>query len=106
MLRRFFWAAQNDIVAGYGDGRFGPNDLITREQLATILWRYAGSSESTGSLDSFIDGNKVSNYAVPALQWAVEQKIVSGRGNDILDPRGKATRAEVATMVKNYFEKK
>ncbi len=99
------WAAENDIVAGYGNGKFGPNDPITRQQLATILWHYAGSPESTGSLDSFTDGAKTSNYAVPALQWAVENKIVSGRGNGILDPRGNATRAEVAAMLMRYCEK-
>jgi len=99
------WAAENKIVAGYGNGKFGPEDSITREQLATILWRYAGSPESTGNLDKFTDGAKTSDWAVPALQWAVEQKIVSGKGNGILDPRGKATRAEVAAMLMRYCEK-
>jgi len=98
------WAAENKIVAGYGDNRFGPEDSITREQLATILWRYAGSPESTGSLAGFTDGSKTAEYAVPALQWAVEQGIVSGKGNGILDPRGQATRAEVATMLMRYCE--
>ncbi len=99
------WAAENNIVAGYGNHRFGPDDLITREQLATILWRYAGSPESTGKLDGFTDGNKATDYAVPALRWAVEQKIISGKGNGSLDPRGKATRAEVAAMLMRYCEK-
>ncbi len=100
------WAAENNIVAGYGNNRFGPEDSITREQLATILWRYDGSPESAGSLDSFNDGAKTSDWAVSALQWAVERKIVSGKGNGILDPRGKATRAEVAAMLMRYCEKK
>ncbi len=99
------WAAENKIVSGYGNNRFGPEDSITREQLATILWRYAGSPESTGGLDEFTDRSKTAKYAVPALQWAVEQKIVSGKGNGILDPTGKATRAEVATMLMRYCEK-
>ncbi len=99
------WAAANRIVAGYGNGRYGPDDPITREQLATILWRYAGSPESAGSLGKFTDGGKTSIWAVPALQWAVEQKIVSGKGSGILDPTGKATRAEVAVMLMRYCEK-
>ncbi len=98
------WAAGNEIVAGYGNNRFGPEDFITREQLAAILWRYAGSPESAGSLAEFTDGGKTAKYAVPALRWAVEQKIVSGRGNGILDPTGKATRAEVAAMLLRYRE--
>ncbi len=98
------WAAENKIVAGYGNNRFGPEDSVTRQQLATILWHYAGSPESAGSLDKFTDGSKTAKYAVPALQWAVEQGIVSGRGNGILDPTGKATRAEVAAMLMRYCE--
>ncbi len=98
------WAAENNIVSGYDNGKYGPEDSITREQLATILWRYAGSPESTGSLDKFTDRGKTSYWAVSALQWAAEQKIVSGKGNGILDPRGKATRAEVAAMLMRYCE--
>lgn len=98
------WAAENKIVAGYGNHRFGPNDSITREQLAAILWRYAGSPEYTGNLIRFTDGNKTSNWATPALCWAVENKIVSGKDNGILDPKGKATRAEVAAILMRYCE--
>lgn len=96
------WAAQNQIVVGYGNGKFGPEDAITREQLVVMLWRYAGSPESAGSLDSFTDGAKTSDWAAAALSWAVEQKIVNGKGNGILDPAGKATRAEVAAMLMRY----
>jgi len=98
------WAAGNDIVSGYGNGKFGPNDPITREQLAAILWRYAGKPETAGSLDGFTDGGKAGNWAIPALRWAVEQKIISGKGNGILDPKGRATRAEVAAMLMRYCE--
>ncbi len=98
------WAAENRIVAGYGNNRFGPEDPITREQLATILWRYAGSPKTTEKLDSFTDGNKATDYAVPALQWAVGQRIISGKGSGILDPRGKATRAETAAILMRYCE--
>ena len=99
------WAAEKGVVTGYGNGIFGPNDPITREQLATMLWRYAGSPNSTGSLGSFTDGVKTSEYAVPALQWAVEQGIVNGKGGGILDPKGNATRAEVAAMLMRYCTK-
>lgn len=98
------WAAAQGIVDGYGGGRFGPNDNITREQLAVMLWRYAGRPASGQGLDSFIDGNKISAWAVDALRWAVEQGIVSGKGGGILDPAGRATRAEAATMLMRYLE--
>ncbi len=98
------WAAENGVVAGYGNGRFGPNDSITREQLATILWRYAGSPESAGNLEKFTDGIKTSTWAVPSMQWAVENKIVSGKGNGILDPREKAARAEAASILVRFLD--
>ena len=98
------WAADKGIVSGYGDGSFGPGDFITREQLAVMLWRYAGSPAGSGSLDSFSDGSQVSAWAADALQWAVEQKLVSGKGSGILDPGGKATRAEVAAILMRYCE--
>ena len=96
------WAAEKGIVYGYGDGSFGHEDSITREQLAVILWRYAGSPVGNGNTDSFTDGDKVSTWAADALKWAVEQKIVNGKGNGILDPGGNATRAEVAMMLMTY----
>ncbi len=96
------WAAETGIVSGYGNGNFGPDDPITREQLATILWRYAGSPTSAGSLDSFTDGDATDTWAVEALCWAVDNKIVTGKGNGVLDPQGKATRAEVAAMLMRY----
>ena len=98
------WAAEKGVVSGYGNGMFGPDDSITREQLATILWRYAGSPASTGNLDSFTDANDVDTWAVDALRWAEENKIISGKGDGILDPVGKATRAEVAAMLMRYCE--
>lgn len=97
------WAAEREIVIGYGDGTFDPDGAITREQLAVMLWRYAGSPAASGTLNSFSDQGKVSGYAVDALRWAVETGILSGKGNGILDPKGKATRAEAATMLYHYF---
>lgn len=96
------WAAANGIVAGYGNGNFGPEDAITREQLATILWRYSGSPAPAGTLAGFTDADKASGYALDALRWAVTQGIIQGKGNGILDPADNATRAEVATMLMRY----
>lgn len=96
------WAAEQGIVLGYGHGLFGPHDPVTREQLAAILWRHAGSPSSLGELSAFSDAGQTHHYALPALNWAVEQKLLSGKGNGILDPRGPATRAELASILMNY----
>lgn len=100
------WAARKGIVSGYGNGQFGPDDSITRQQLAVMLWKYAGEPASNAGLDSFTDIDKASHYALTALRWAVEKGIISGKGNGILDPAGNATRAEVAQMLMNYFKHK
>ncbi len=97
------WAAENGIVSGYGNGRFGPNDPITREQLAVMLYRHAGSPTSPNLLLPFDDAENVSDYALDALRWAVEKDIMNGKGNGILDPKGRATRAEVAAMLQRYL---
>lgn len=97
------WAAANGIVKGYGNGNFGPEDAVTREQLAAILYRYAGSPASTGTLNAFTDGDKASDYALDALKWAISQGIIQGKGDGILDPAGKATRAEVAAMLQRFY---
>ncbi len=100
--RAVCWAAQKGIVSGYSDGRFGPGDPITREQLASMLWRYAGSPEPSAEL-SFTDADKVKKYARPAVRWAVEKGIVNGKPGNRLDPEGCATRAEAAMMVMKYL---
>ena len=94
------WAAQNQVVSGITASEFSPNAAITREQLATILYRYSGSPAVSASLDRL-----VSEYAVTPLQWATEQGIISGRGNGTLDPKGTASRAEVAQMLMNLVAK-
>lgn len=99
------WAAAQGVVSGYGNGMFGPNDNITREQLAVMLYRYAGSPAADGSLDSFADAGKVSGYAQNALVWATTNGVMSGKGAGNLDPAGLATRAEVAQMLYNYLNK-
>jgi hypothetical protein len=95
------WAQEKGIIAGYGNGMFGPEDSITREQMAAILWRYAGSPVAADSegLDNFKDAVEISSYAKNALVWAHQQGIIAGKGNGILDPQGKATRAEVAQIL-------
>lgn len=96
------WAAENGIISGYGNGLFGSNDPVTREQIATILWRYAGSPSSNAGQD-FADEGSISAYAADAVDWARANSIVSGvEGNRFL-PQGNATRAQVATILHNYM---
>ena len=97
------WATGRNIVGGYGNGLFGPDDNITREQLAVMLWRYARKPTASTYL-TFRDAGQISAFAQSAIGWAVENKILNGRGSNILDPKGFATRAEVAQMLKNYLE--
>ena len=96
------WAADNEIVAGVGEGNFAPNDNISREQLVTILYRYVGEPKQVGSLDKYSDASNVSDYAQNAMLWAVENGIVSGMGNNTLAPQGQATRAQVAQIMMNF----
>lgn len=102
------WAAQNGIVTGTGSGRFSPNQSVTREQMAVILYNYAefaGCDMTTraGLLDQFPDGGRVSGYAKYAMEWAVTHNILSGSGGR-LDPKGTATRAQVAQIFYNSRE--
>lgn len=100
------WASENGIVNGYGDGIFGPDDTITREQLAAIFYRYADSPEISGmGLDEFADANAISDYAKSSMLWAVQNGIINGKGDGIIDPAGNATRAETATIFYRYLEK-
>ena len=97
------WAAAMGIVGGYGNGLFGPNDNITREQLAVMLWRYSGSPAATNKELHFNDTDEISGYALEAMRWAVENGILNGYGDGWLGPNGLATRAQVAQMLKNYM---
>ena len=96
------WAASCGIIAGYDNGNFGPNDPITREQLAAMLYRSAGSPEVTGSL-SFTDAASVSEYAVPALQWACGAGILQGADGALL-PTHPATRAQTAAILHRFCQ--
>ena len=101
------WAAANDIVGGYGNGKFGPEDDITREQMAQILYNYAtfkGYDVSVqGDLSTFNDGAKTSDWALSAMKWAVGSGLLQGY-NGNLNPTGTATRAEVAQILMNFCE--
>lgn len=98
------WAAEQGIISGYGDGRYGPNDNITREQLVVMLWRYAGSPVATDKELHFADADKTSAYALEALRWARENRVVNGDGNGLLNPQGAATRAQAAQMMMNFIQ--
>lgn len=99
------WAASEGIVSGYGNGNFGPNDPITREQLAVMLWHYVGSPEAVDKELEYNDVSEISDWAMEAMCWAVENGVISGKGNGILDPKGQAHRSHVAQMMKNFLEK-
>ncbi|MBQ4565622.1 MAG: leucine-rich repeat protein [Oscillospiraceae bacterium] len=105
------WAAENGIVTGIGGGRFDPDGQITREQLAVILYRYCKSigidTSPSAELSAFPDAAKVSPYAAEALSWAVKTGLVTGSasgGKVYLEPQGKATRAQVATILMRWLE--
>ena len=105
------WATAQGIMSGYGHNKFGPNDDMTREQLVTIMYRYAQMKkvnvcigEDTNIL-SYDDAFDVSEWAIPAMQWAVGSGLISGRTNTTLNPKDTATRAEIATIIMRYCEK-
>ena len=103
------WTAENGIFAGYGKDKFGPDDPITREQLAAIFYRYADYKgydlTVKGNLDKFKDADKITDYAKTAMQWAVGSGLVKGKSGNLLDPQGMATRAEIAAMLHRFIEK-
>ena len=99
------WATSNKIISGYNNGKFGPNDLITREQLSVILNQYCNYKgkykKVYADFSKFKDSNKVSSYAKWGMNWAIGNKIING-SNGKLNPQGTATRAEAAAMLSNY----
>ena len=99
------WAAEKGIVNGYPDNTFGPDDPITREQLAVVLWNYAGkpTSGQTGGERSFKDTDQISGYARTAMEWAISSGILNGDGDGHLNPTMQATRAQVAQMLLNFM---
>ena len=103
------WAASNGLALGYGDGSFGPKDSITREQMAVILYRYVQmtgdvSSDVVITLD-YVDTADISAYAYEAICYMTENGIIGGLPGNVLDPKGVATRAQVAAILHRFNEK-
>ena len=95
------WASQEGIISGYGNGLFGANDPVTREQIATILWRYSGSPAAEAGA-AFADADDIASWAVSAVDWARANGYVNGVDGNRFDPDGTATRAQVATILMRY----
>ena len=100
------WAIRNGVISGYGNGKFGPNDPITREQMAVILYNYAGSIDqnvgTVGDLSGFSDQEQVSGWARTQMAWAVGCGLINGKSGGALDPAGRATRSEVAAILERF----
>lgn len=104
------WAAKNGLVSGYGNGKFGPEDPVTREQMATILYRYiqskgGGFSENWTYTPNFPDRGDISSWAYEPVCWMVKSGIMNGMGDGTLKPGGTATRAQVATILFRFCER-
>lgn len=98
------WALQNGITSGYSNGCFGPNDKITREQVVTMLWQYAGKPGNSITRMPYLDTWAVSDYAWNAMLWATENNIISGKERNLLDPKGLASRTEIAQIMMAYMK--
>ena len=104
------WASENEIVKGVGNNSFAPDEEVTREQLITILYRYAKYTNRTvritkkSNISGFEDYIEISEYSLEAFEWGYGEKIISGRSSTMLSPKGTASRAEVATMLMRYKE--
>ena len=97
------WASQQGLVSGYGNGLFGTNDPVSREQIAAILWRYEGSPAADRGTD-FADESSIASYASGAVDWARANGIINGMSGNLFAPKGNATRAQVATILMNYIQ--
>ena len=97
------WCVSEGIFSGYGD-TFGTERVISREEAATVLWRIAGSPEADADLSGYGDASKVSDYATGAIEWAVSEGVLTGKGNVALDPQTGCTRGEVAAMMMRMAE--
>ncbi|MDO4280512.1 MAG: S-layer homology domain-containing protein [Peptococcaceae bacterium] len=104
------WAEENGIVSGYGDGTFGPNNALTREQLASVLFRYATFKKydtdisADASLDKYSDSSKVSNYSTETMTWAVDKGYIAGTTSTTLSPQGSTTRAQAAAIIMRFLK--
>ena len=99
------WAAENGVVLGHDNGTFAPDDNVTREDMVTILWRYAGEPEATSDEITFADVALIADYAQAPVAWAVEKQVVIGVGDNMFNPDGFSERAEIAQLMMNYCEK-
>jgi uncharacterized protein YvpB len=99
------WAYEAGVMEGYGDGRFGAKDPVTREQVIATLWRYEGEPEAPAAPD-FDDEGDISEYAAAAVDWARDKGIISGKSGNLFDPGSSMTRAEIAVVLKNYMEQR
>ena len=103
------WANYYGIVAGYEDGSFRPNRAISRQELAAILYKYSSVTKkdvtSAGNVDTFKDKAEIASWALTQMKWAVGQGLLSGMGNNTLAPKGTATRAQLATIIKAFVTK-
>ena len=97
------WAQQGGYIGGYNAQRFGPDDPLTREQLAVILWQYAGRPQADSS-NTFSDSDSISDWAVQAVDWAGDTGLVGGKPGNLFDPAGQATRAEFALILTRYCQ--
>ena len=104
------WAQQNGIINGISDTMFAPDENVTREQIAAIMFRYAiykGMDAVTLEENlHFTDANEISEYAVSAMNWAVGCKLMQGKTATTINPKDNATRAEIATILKRFIEAK
>ncbi|HPF19689.1 MAG TPA: S-layer homology domain-containing protein, partial [Bacillota bacterium] len=102
------WAFANGIVSGYGPDRFGPENLITREEMAKVLRNYAvyagRAVDQTAEIQGFGDAANVSGWAVESMEWAVGNGIIGGTNRNTLEPMGQATRAQVAAILQRFIQ--
>ena len=103
-FKQIVWAYENGYINGVSDSEFNPNGNITREQAMTILYRSAGSPETAETLEKFEDRENISSFALSAMSWAVENKIISGVSNTEIAPKQSATRAQLATIIVRFIK--
>ena len=103
------WASEKGIVSGYSAEKFGPEDSITREQLAVILHNYAAGkgykTSAAGDLTAFNDAGSIHEWGKEAMAWASGEGLINGTGNSLLDPAGTAERSQVAAILQRFVEK-
>ena len=103
------WASDQGIVAGYESGLFGPDDVMTREQLAAVLYQYARykgyDTTASGELSGYQDADQISSYALAAMEWANGAGLITGTDAGTLNPRGGTTRAEAAVILMQFCER-